>query len=104
MGDHTRMLAVYDLHQLVYAFAIILALGAIYVGKYWGGDPTTVTYFAIPGYTRIDSALYYKWKRYSMALNIQNLMDRRYIQNEQSAEYVVPGEERKITLSITTRL
>jgi hypothetical protein len=32
MGDHTRMLAVYDLHQLVYAFAIILALGAIYVG------------------------------------------------------------------------
>jgi len=81
-----------------------VGLGAIYVGKYWGGDPTTVTYFAIPGYTRIDSALYYKWKRYSMALNIQNLMDRRYIQNEQSAEYVVPGEERKITLSITTRL
>jgi len=32
MGDHIRVLAVYDLHQLVYAFGVILALGAIYVG------------------------------------------------------------------------
>jgi len=32
MGNHTRILAVYDLHQLVFAFAIILALAAIYVG------------------------------------------------------------------------
>ena len=32
MGNHTRMLAVYDLHQLVYAFAVILAVAAIYVG------------------------------------------------------------------------
>jgi hypothetical protein len=30
--NHTRLLAVYDLHQLVYAFAVILAVAAIYVG------------------------------------------------------------------------
>jgi len=30
--NHYRLLAAYDLHQLVYAFAIILAIAAIYVG------------------------------------------------------------------------
>ena len=30
--NHTRLLAAYDLHQLVYAFAVILAAAAIYVG------------------------------------------------------------------------
>jgi hypothetical protein len=32
MDNHTRLLAAYDLHQLVYTFAVILALAAIYVG------------------------------------------------------------------------
>ena len=35
--------------------------------------------FTIPGYTRVDSALYYKWRRYTFALNVQNIGDRRYI-------------------------
>ena len=30
--NHERLLAPYDLHQLVYAFAIVLAIAAIYVG------------------------------------------------------------------------
>ena len=31
-SDHIRLLARYDLHQLVYGFAVILAVAAIYVG------------------------------------------------------------------------
>ena len=78
--------------------------GVIYVGKEWGGDPTSTAYFVIPGYTRVDAALYYKWIHHTnFALNIQNVGDRRYIQAEQSAEYIVPGEQRKITLSVETR-
>ena len=77
-----------------------VALGVIYVGKYWGGDPTSTAYFPISGYTRVDGAVYYKWGRTNLALNVQNLGDRRYIQSEQSAEYLVPSEERKITLSL----
>jgi iron complex outermembrane recepter protein len=80
------------------------ALGVIYQGKYWGGDPTTATYFTLPGWTRVDTAFYYKWRRYNFALNIQNIGDRRYIQSEQSAEYLVPAEQRKLTLSVTTKL
>ena len=79
-------------------------MGVINVGKEWGGDPTSTAYFQIPGYTRVDAALYYKWIHHTnFALNIQNVGDRRYIQAEQSAEYVIPGEQRKITLSVETR-
>ena len=40
-NDHIRLLAPYDLHQLVYAFAIILAAAAIYVGVLMvRNDPT----------------------------------------------------------------
>jgi outer membrane receptor for monomeric catechols len=44
-------------------------------------------------------ALYYKWKGINFAMNIQNLGDRRYLASEQSAEYIVPGEQRKVTFS-----
>jgi iron complex outermembrane receptor protein len=74
-------------------------LGVIYQGRYWAGDPTTTTYFPISGYTRVDLALYYKWKGINFAMNIQNLADRRYLASEQSAEYIVPGEQRKVTFS-----
>ncbi len=78
--------------------------GVIYVGKEWGGDPTSTAYFIMPGYTRVDAALYYKWIHHTdFALNIQNVGDRRYIQSEQSAEFMVPGEQRKITLSVETK-
>ena len=77
--------------------------GVIYVGKEYGGDPTTATYFPIPGYTRVDAAIYYKWHHTNFSLNVQNLGDRRYIQAEQSAEVLYVGEQRKITLSVETR-
>ena len=77
-----------------------ISAGVIYVGKQWAGDPTTVTYFSVSGWTRMDSALYYKWRRYQFALNIQNLFDRRYIAYAQSAEELAPGEQRKLVLSV----
>jgi iron complex outermembrane receptor protein len=75
----------------------------INVGKQWVGDPTTVTYFVLPGWTRVDAALYYRWHRFAFALNVQNVGDRRYIQSAQSAEYLVPGEQRKLTFSFDTK-
>lgn len=83
--------------------ALGLGLGVIYEGEYWAGDPTSATYFTIPGYVRVDCALYYKWRNYQFAVNMQNAGDRRYIQSEQSAEYIVPGEERRITFSAETK-
>jgi iron complex outermembrane receptor protein len=80
-----------------------LGVGVIYVGQAWAGDPTTTVYYRLPGWTRVDTAVYYKWRRYDFALNVQNALDRRYIASAQSAITVNPGEERKITFSATTK-
>lgn len=76
--------------------------GVIYVGEAWAGDPTTTVYYKMPSWSRVDSSLYYKWKGYDLALNIQNLFDKRYIASAQSALTLNPGETRKLTLSIST--
>ena len=78
--------------------------GVVYVGKAWAGDPTTAVYYNLPGWARVDSSVYYKWNRYNLALNIQNLLDRRYLASAQSALTLNVGEQRKFTLSISTRL
>ncbi len=77
--------------------------GVVYVGKTWAGDPTTTVYYGLPGWARVDSSIYYKWKRYNLALNIQNLLDRRYISSAQSALTLNMGEQRKLTFSLGTR-
>ena len=77
--------------------------GVSYIGKVWTGDPTTTVYFQVPGWTRVDSSAYYKWKTYDLALNVQNLLDRRYIGYAQSALNLAPAEQRKLTLSATKR-
>ena len=77
-----------------------IGTGVIYVGKAWAGDPTTTVYYNLSGWTRVDSSIYYKWGRYDAALNIQNLLDRRYIGSAQSALTLNVGEQRKFTLSL----
>jgi iron complex outermembrane receptor protein len=77
--------------------------GVIYVGQAWAGDPTTTVYYRLPAWTRVDTAIYYKWRAYDFALNVQNLLDRRYIASSQSALTLNVGEQRKLTLSVTRR-
>ncbi|MDI1335153.1 MAG: TonB-dependent receptor [Lacunisphaera sp.] len=77
--------------------------GIVYVGKAWAGDPTTSVYYRLKGWTRVDSSIYYKWKRYDFALNIQNLLDKRYISSAQSALTLNIGEQRKLTFSAGLR-
>ncbi|MDB6170673.1 MAG: Iron complex outerrane recepter protein [Verrucomicrobia bacterium] len=76
-------------------------LGLIYVGKMWGGDPTTAIYFQVPGWTRVDGALYYKYKRYEFALNVQNALDRNYVSAPRGPRVLLPGDARKLTLNAT---
>jgi iron complex outermembrane recepter protein len=77
--------------------------GLIVVGKAWAGDPTTTVYYNLSGWTRVDSSVFYQWRRYDFALNIQNLLDRHYISGAQSAILLNIGEQRKLTLSASTR-
>lgn len=81
-----------------------IGTGVVYVGQAWAGDPTTAVYYRLSGWTRVDSSAYYAWGRYRAALNIQNLLDRRYIASAQSALTLNVGEQRKITFSLSTKL
>ncbi len=78
-------------------------LGVIYVGQSWAGDPTTALYYVLPGWTRVDAALYYKLRRYEFYLNVSNLFDRQYIASAQSAITLNPAEERRVTFAMTTK-
>ncbi len=78
-------------------------LGYIYVGDAWAGDPTTTVYYQLPAWSRVDGSVYYKSKRLDYALNIQNLFDKRYIGSAQSALTLNQGEQRKLTLSVSTK-
>lgn len=75
-------------------------LGIVYVGEAWAGDPTSAVYFKMPDWTRVDGSLYYKWKRYDLSLNIQNLFDKRYVSSAFSAQVLNVGEQRKLTFSV----
>ncbi|MDD3179112.1 MAG: TonB-dependent siderophore receptor [Opitutaceae bacterium] len=78
-------------------------LGVIYTGKRWGGSPSTKSYFVIPGYTRVDAALYYRWRNYDISLNVQNLLDRKYIANANTTVEIFGGEPRNLTFSVSAR-
>ena len=76
-------------------------LGVIYVGNRLGAitnDPTLKLEMA--AYTRVDTAFYYQWKRYSFALNVANTLDRSYISSARTNFNVFAGEPRKLTLSL----
>ena len=80
-----------------------VGLGVVYVGEAWGGDPTSAVYFKMPAWTRVDGSMYYKWKGYDFSLNVQNLLDKRYVASAFSAQVLNIGEQRKLTFAVSTR-
>jgi len=46
---------------------------------------------------------YYKTPRFDVALNVNNVMDRQYISTAFNAITVLPGDPRKLTLTVTTK-
>ncbi|MDB6169063.1 MAG: TonB-dependent siderophore receptor, partial [Verrucomicrobia bacterium] len=73
-------------------------LGVIYVGRQWSPGN-----FVVPGWVRADGHVYYDWKRYKFGFSCENLFDRRYIQIARARQILVPGNERRLTFSLTAR-
>lgn len=75
--------------------------GIIYTGEqHIVTDNRSTAFLAIPSVTRADLAFYYKWQKYDLAVNINNLTDRSYIAGGDAPTDVVPGAPRKVTLSV----
>jgi iron complex outermembrane recepter protein len=62
--------------------------GLFYVGDRQGDLDNS---FEIPGYTRLDAAIFYKAERFKIALNFKNLTNIPYFEGVQNRTVVQPG-------------
>ena len=75
-----------------------LGLGVIYRSAMFASTDNTVT---LPGFTRVDGALYYKVSdQVSAQLNVENLFDKRYYASANSNTNITPGSPRAVRLSL----
>jgi catecholate siderophore receptor len=75
-----------------------LGLGVIYRSAMFASTDNTVT---LPGFTRVDAALYYKVSdQVSAQLNVENIFDKGYYAAANSNTNITPGSPRAVRLSL----
>ncbi|HWJ94594.1 MAG TPA: TonB-dependent receptor, partial [Telluria sp.] len=75
-----------------------VAAGVVYRDKIY---PSTDNKVVVPGFTRVDAALFYKLnKNLSMQLNVENLLDRKYYASANSNDNITPGSPRAVRLGL----
>jgi catecholate siderophore receptor len=76
-----------------------VGLGVIGQGKSYAAVDNAVT---LPGYTRVDAALFWTVNdRLRAQLNLENLFDRRYAATAQGNNNILPGSPRAARVSLT---
>ena len=77
-------------------------VGAIYRSERVGNLATSPTSgeFTMPGFTTVDTGIYYTADTYSISLKVSNLLDKQYFQSAFSAVRITPGEPRNISLTL----
>lgn len=74
------------------------AAGIVYRGAIYPSTDNTVE---LPGFTRVDAALYYAWdKNIQVQLNVENLADKKYYASANSNNNITPGSPRAVKLGI----
>ncbi|MBC3884832.1 TonB-dependent receptor [Undibacterium griseum] len=75
-----------------------VGLGVVYRSALYASTDNTVT---IPGFTRLDAALFYTIsKNLKMQLNIENLLDKKYYAFANSNNNITPGSPRALRVSL----
>jgi catecholate siderophore receptor len=58
----------------------------------------------LPGYTRVDAAVYYTLSdRMRLQANIENLLDREYYTNADGNNNITPGSPRAVRVALTAQ-
>ncbi len=74
------------------------ALGVVYRDTLYTSTTNTVM---LPGFTRIDGALFYRLdKQYQLQLNIENITDKKYYAAAHNDNNITPGAPRSAKLTI----
>lgn len=77
------------------------ALGVIYQGKRYASTDNLVS---MPGYTRVDAALYYNLtETVGLQLNVENLFNKRYYLYAHSNTNVTPGSQTAFKAGLNAR-
>src|SRR5262249_38633232 len=76
-------------------------LGVIYQDAYFTSFNNTVK---VPGFTRVDGAVYYTFARGKtrLALNVENLFDAKYYPTVDGDNNISPGAPRNVRLTLST--
>jgi iron complex outermembrane receptor protein len=77
-------------------------LGVIYRSERVGNLATSATSgeFVMPGFTTLDTGIYYTADTYSISLKVSNLLDKQYYQSAFSYVRITPGDPRNIALTL----
>ena len=86
-----------------------LGLGEIYVGRRLGYAANVISanpalWLVERSYARTDLAFFYRWAHVDLSLNVQNVLDKIYIEDAFYNSSVVVGDPRKITLAVKVSL
>ena len=83
------------------------AVGVIYRTNMFAANeliptvPTPVPNVLLPGYTRVDTAVYYKLDtKTNLQLNVENLLNKKYFLNAHSNNNITPGSPRALRVSL----
>jgi catecholate siderophore receptor len=77
-----------------------LGLGAIYRSDMFAAIDNSLV---LPGYTRVDAALYYTLgERWHLQANVENLLDRKYYANADSNTNISPGSPLAVRVLLRT--
>ena len=76
-------------------------LGIVYRSEIFPSTDNTVV---VPGFTRIDAALYYSVnKNLNLQVNVENLMDKNYYASAHSNNNITPGSPRGVRLGLNAK-
>jgi len=77
------------------------AVGVIYLSDSFASSDDTVK---LPGFVRVDAALYYKFDdTWRAQLNIENLLDRHYWASADGNNNISPGASRTVRLAVSAK-
>jgi len=65
--------------------------------------PGEIRSFELPSYTLVNAAVDYEWDRFRLQLNINNLLDEEYFPGSNNEYRVLPGNPRRVRLSLAWR-
>jgi catecholate siderophore receptor len=75
-------------------------VGVIYRDEIYASTDNTVK---LPGFTRIDAAIFHRFNEHLRAqVNVENVLDRHYFASAHSNTNITPGSPRAFRLSLTT--